>query len=241
MVLFMIAISIFFLAITIFAVAESVRNRCPEALAFSAIFVGLAVAVAGYVGVRSGRVLRCHEFGVSIAGWVGRRALRFDQLAVLTFSATKMRVEGIPVGTTFRLRLEPDAGADARAISFSGTLRKNDAQIETLRDLASRAIAQRMGRQLIASGRASWTRHLGLAAQGIEYRPLGFFGRKPPAVLPYDDVSNVHIHEGFFSVWRHGRKRAVIRASVSEPNFFPGYRLLLTVFEQRRKLAASGA
>jgi hypothetical protein len=98
-----------------------------------------------------------------------------------------------------------------------------------------------MGRQLVTAGRAAWTRHLALLAQGIEYRRFGFLGPKPPIVLPYDEISNVHISDGFFTVHRQDRKWPVIRANVSEPNFLPGYRLLVTVFEQKRKLTAAGA
>ena len=94
-----------------------------------------------------------------------------------------------------------------------------------------------MGRQLIADGRAAWTRSLNLVAQGIECRPSGLFGRKPPTVLPCEEIARMDTQDGWFSVLRRGRTLAQIRVRVSEPNFFPGYHLLLTLMEQKRKLA----
>jgi hypothetical protein len=241
MAVFWIVMSVFFGGIGLVAFASSVGRQNRDGFTAGMIFVGAAAAMVVYVVLRSRRVLRCYEFGVVTTGWLGQRALRFDQMAVLTFGATRMRAEGIPIGTTFRIRLEPEAGADAKPIAFTGALRKNDTEIETLREMASRAIAQRMGRELVAKGRAGWTRRLALVAQGIEHQPLGFFGRKPPTVLRYEEIANLDIKDGFFSVWRHGRKLAAIRTNVSEPNFFPGFHLLLTIFEQKRKLAADGS
>jgi hypothetical protein len=240
MAVFWIVISVLFGGIGVAAFVGGAGNPKSGGTSAGFLFTGVAAAIALYVAIRSRRVLRCYELGVSVTGWLGQRSLRFDHVAVLTFSATKMRAEGIPIGTTFRIRLEPERGSDSRPITFSGALRKHDDQIETLRELASQSIANRMGRQLVTTGRAAWTRHLALVAQGIEYRPLGFLARKPAIVLPYEEISNVHIGDGFFTVQRQGRKRPVIRANVSEPNFFPGYRLLVTVFEQKRKLAAAG-
>jgi len=236
----MIVASLFFLGITLFAVAESIRNRSPEALVFSTVFVCLAAAVMLYVFVRSSGVLRCHEFGVSVSGWLSQRGLRFDRAAAFTFRTVQVNFHGIPLGTTFRLCLEPESGAGRKPIVFSGSLRKNDPEMDMLRDLASRAVAQRMGRELIAGGRVAWTRQLDLLAQGIEHRSLGLFGRKPPAVLPYEQIARIDIRDGFFSVWRRGRKRAAISGSSSQANFFPGHRLLLTILEQKRKIAAGG-
>lgn len=239
MAAFWIVMCLLFGGIGVVAFGSSVGGRNRDGITAGAIFTGVAAAIVLYVVIRSRRVLRCYESGVSVAGWFGRCSLRFDEIAVLTFGATKLRAEGIPIGTTFRIRLEPEKGAGARPITFGGALRKHDAQIETLRELAAQAVAHRMGRQLVATGRAPWTKHLALVAEGIEYRPLGFFARKPPAVLRYEEIANLDIADGWFSAWRHGRKRAVIRANVSEPNFFAGYHLLVTVFEQKRKLAAA--
>lgn len=150
-----------------------------------------------------------------------------------------MRAEGIPIGTAFRIRMEPDVGAGARSIQFSGSLRKHDTEIETLREMASQAIARRMARQLIADGRVAWTQHLSLVAEGIEHRPKGFFGRKSPTLLPWGEITNLDVRDGWFAVWQRGRKLAVIRTSVSQPNFFPGHRLLLTLLEQKRKLSTA--
>ena len=226
--------------IGVLAITESAHARQADGIWVGVILIGLAAAIATYIFIRSRKVLRCHERGVSMSGWGGDYALRFDAAATMKFRIVRIVVHGIPVATTFRLELEPQSGAEARSIAFSGTLKKNDPDLDLLRDLAARAIAVRMSRALNADGRVAWTRHLAFQTEGIEYRPVGFFGRKRPVLLPYDEIANTAVADGMFSLSQRGRKRAVVCSKMSEPNFFPGYKLLLTILEHKHKLVAGG-
>jgi len=229
-----VAFVLLFGGIGIFALIQGLTTRDSGGFVAACLFLGIAALVLAIVVVRARKVLRCHENGVWVSTWLRERGLRFDQTASFTYSATKLYVEGIPIGTSFKLQFVPDPESGAKPISFSGRLRKRDAQIEGLIDTVSQAVARRLARVFVSGAPVAWTRNLTLRAEGIEYRPAGFVKRKPPEILPYEAIADMKVQEAVFSLWRWGQKRPLLREPTTQPNFFPGLRLLTTILEKKR-------
>lgn len=174
-------------------------------------------------------VFRCHELGVFKSGLLGERTLRHTDVEAFTFAATRIYVHGAYSGTTVNMTFEPAPEAHASRISYTASLRHIDQELDELRDQVSRMIAARMGQRLAARQPVAWTKHMRFLPDGLEYRSSGFLGRKPAVLLPYTDIYSYQIQKGWFFLWPRGHKKPVIKESVSQRNFFPGFALLCSI------------
>jgi hypothetical protein len=198
-----------------------------EALAWAAGALTLAGCFLGGSFYSLRTIFRCHQFGVYKRGLFGERSLRYADVAVFSYSAVRHFHNGAYTGTIFRLGFEPVPERASHRITHSVTLPHADQELEGLRDQVSRMIAARMSRQLAAQEPVRWTPHLRFVPDGIEYRPAGFFGRREPVVVPFREIYSYQIHQGTFFLWVRGQKKALVREAMTQPNFFPGFYLLM--------------
>ena len=71
-----------------------------------------------------------------------------------------------------------------------------------------------------------------LQPDGIEFVPQGFLGRKERQFLPYGDIAGFEVKEGVFHLFAAGQSKPIMREQTSQPNFYPGFFLLSSMFEQ---------
>jgi len=184
--------------------------------------------------------LRCHEHGVS-RRWLRReQRLRYSEIDLFTYSAVRQYVKGVYSGTAFTLTFVSNA---AGKVAYTKTLRNADDELDRLRDRVGRILAERMARQFAAGDAVTWGDGLRFFPEGLEYRASGFLRRKAPVMIPFDQISGLDITDGQFRLWRTGQKGHAVKESVAQPNFFPGYFLLLRVLasESGRPVPAEAA
>jgi len=168
--------------------------------------------------------LRCHEHGVS-RRWLRReQRLRYSEIDLFTYSAIRQYVKGVYSGTSFTLTFASNA---AGKLTYTKTLRNADDELDRLRDRVGRILAERMAKQFGTGSTVSWGDALRFFPEGLEYRASGFLRRKAPVMIPFDQIAGIDITDGQFRLWRTGQKGHAVKESVAQPNFFPGYFLLL--------------
>lgn len=185
------------------------------------LLIGAVPAVLAWYGPFT--TFRCHESGVSRQTRRGRTVMRYQEMTEFTYQATRQFVNGAYTGTTLAMKFRAPGGE----IGYSATSKVVDEDLDELRDHIAKVIAGRMVRQLAAGQSVPWTQSLVLLPDGLQYRPQGFLGSKPPELLPYERIRGFDMQQGILYVWSHGSEKPVVRQAVSAPNFFPGFYALL--------------
>lgn len=178
------------------------------------------------------RVLRCHEFGISLNSVFNVRMLRYEEVAIFTFAAMRHIVNGIYAGTTLRMSLVPLPEHGLRSITYSATRQDADLDLELLREHIAQVISGRMLREYADGQPVSWTSNLTFVPNALEYRADGIFGKRPPIRIPLSAIEGINTDQGMFYIWTKDKANAIVSQAVSAPNFFPGYYLLLTLFQR---------
>lgn len=176
-------------------------------------------------------LFRCMEYGVSLLHWRGERKLRYTEVESFTYQAIRMYQNGVYTGTNLTLRFTPVAGVNEKPIKYHTQLQTGDEELDQLRDHISKVIAARMLGQLVEGQPVVWMDHLRIQKEGLEYRPKGFFGRKETMLIPYETITAFDIDTGVFRVWVQDQKKSVVNEAATQPNFFPGYFVLCTLFQ----------
>jgi hypothetical protein len=180
--------------------------------------------------------LRCHERGIARRWLRWEKRLPFRDVDSFSYSAVKQYVKGIYWGTTFTLTFVAKRDGKPVTITYARTLRNADEELDHLRDHASRVIAARMAEEFGRGNAVSWTTGLKFLSDGLEYRASGFLGRKGPVLIAYDRIAGVDVTDGHFQMWVAGQKKPLVKESVSQPNFFPGYTFLVRLMVTHRSL-----
>lgn len=176
---------------------------------------------------------RCHEHGVC-KRWLWReRRLRYGDVATFAYNAVRQYVKGVYSGTTFTLTFVSIVEGKKCTLSYSKSLRNADEELDHLRDHVSRVIAARMAASFSAGHQVAWTDNLRFLKEGLEVRPAGLLGRKPPIVVRYDQIAGVDASNGAFQLWVSGQKKPAVKENPSVANFFPGYLFLARLLATR--------
>jgi hypothetical protein len=178
------------------------------------------------------RVFRCHATGVCLTDGRGRRELRYADVGTFTYSATRVYVHGAYTGTQMALVLEPRPDAEAKAVRYRTNVRGDDGGLNDLRDHIARVVAGRLYGEWREGRPCDWTKRMRFLREGLAFRRGG--GLLKPfqselEILPYPEITNVQLHEGYLYVFARGQKKAVIREPISAPNLFPGLELLRAI------------
>jgi hypothetical protein len=116
-----------------------------------------------------------------------------------------------------------------------------DEALEGLREHVTLILMHKLTETLNTTGAVQWMPNVRITHEGIYYRPKGFVSRKEEQFLSFADVTAFNVEEGTFHVWKKGADKSVIQEATSEPNFYPGYLLLTTMYWAHRKETAEEA
>jgi hypothetical protein len=189
------------------------------------------LAWAAAYGCSKGR-FRVHERGVYQKNLRGENRLMYPEVASFSYSTTRNFHNGAYVGTDLYLRFDPISGCKSGPIYFATQVKNQDADLEELRDFVAGVIAERMQQQLASGEIVRWTENLAFRPDGIAYTPAGFFGRKETALLTHENYGGWNMNQGVFYLFQTGQKNAVMSEQVSAANFYPGFFLLLSLYQQ---------
>ena len=129
----------------------------------------------------------------------------------------------------------PVPSTGQKALTYSTNIRADDAELERLREHVSQVIAHNMLQVWKQSQNVPWTPYLRFTAQGLEYRALSLLGRKAAQVVSYRDIENFDVQNGELLVWKRGQKKPLFQEQTSQPNFYPGLKFLIHLWQQRNR------
>jgi hypothetical protein len=173
--------------------------------------------------------LRCQEYGVRQVTFFGEKVLRYDEMASFNYKGVRHFVNGMYQGTNLELLFRPEPGFGKPSIAYKATVQGDDDALEGIQEHISGVIAAGMGERLAAGEAVPWTPNLRFLPDGLEHRRKGFIGRKDSVVYAYDQIGSWSIDEGVFFLNLQGQENAAFQEEVSEPNFFPGFALLVNM------------
>jgi hypothetical protein len=203
--------------------------------AWVGILIGLAIfagCAAGAYAIWDNRVkmFRCHAYGVARTTRRGVTKLQYRDVGTFTYSGVRQYVNGAYTGTTVTLRFEPLEEDKGEPIVYSATFKNADDELENLREFISRVVAGHMLRRHKAGQVVRWTKNLVFRPAGLEASKVGWFrGKGESNVIPYNQISAVDISDGIFRLAFGGQRNWAVEEPVSQPNFFPGYVLLMMI------------
>jgi hypothetical protein len=208
-----------------FFLTQPPANRPP--LVMSIIPSVIAAVLAAVLWFGRQNVLRCHARGVCHLKNGKATEMRYDEVKVFTYAATRNYHNGAYTGTTLLMRFE---GVDGGKLNYTTTVRNADDSLDTLREHVSRVIAGGMKRRLDAGKAVYWTDRVTFEPDGIAIAgKSGLFGKGDDLFVEWADVADVGLDGGNFALFADGRKKAVYETTVATPNFFPGFYLILLV------------
>jgi hypothetical protein len=187
-------------------------------------FAALLIAWGWWAGAL---LLRCHERGVSRRTRLATTTIRYRDVAMYQYQATRHFVNGAYTGTTIAMEFASRPELGKQKISWSVSARGMDEELENLRDHISKVMASRWLEELKAGKSVDWTANLRLLPDGVEYRPSGFIGRKDWTKASFAELGDTSMEQGIFYLFLKGAEKSCVGENVSAPNFFPGYYVLM--------------
>jgi hypothetical protein len=211
------------------------------------VLIGLAI-LAGCAGGafaiwnRRVNVFRCHAFGVARTTRKGVTKLQYRDVGTFTYSGVRQYVNGAYTGTTVTLRFEPLDEEKGEPLVYSATFKNADDELENLRQFISQVVAGHMLRRLQAGQVVRWTKNLVFRPDGLEVAKVGWFrGKGESNVIPYGQITAYDVTEGVFRLAFGGQRNWAVEEPVSQPNFFPGYVLLMMILHPPEPAPAEAA
>jgi hypothetical protein len=213
-----------------------------------AFWVGLALVLGGIAGAvavwnRRVKVFRCHAYGVARTTPKGVTKLLYKDIGSFTYSGVRQYVNGGYAGTTVNLRFEPLDEGRGEPLVYSATIKNSDDALDNLREFISRVVAGHMLRRLQAGQAVRWTKSLTFLPDGLSVGKGGWAkGRGGAGVIPYNRLRNFDITDGVFRLATGTGTEWVVEEPVSQPNFFPGFTLLMLILyppQEARPAAAA--
>jgi hypothetical protein len=191
-------------------------DRTMRGAAVGPLAVAVAVLILGWVFGRDR--FYCYERGLSRRR--GREfRLLYDEISELTYSATRVFVNGSYSGTKMKLKVRAQRGE----IWCAAKVQVIDDRLVELRDQIAARIANHMLRELRAGNPVPWMSGVVFLPEGLQFRPGSML---PVEMLPYGEISDSRSDQGFFYLFSKTEPKAVISRPVSSANFFPGYRVM---------------
>ncbi len=191
------------------------------------IGIGLPFIVWGVYLLRG--YFRCHERGVSQRGLGQEKRLLYNEVAVFTYSATRLYVNGVYSGTNLVMKFTSENPKALPTIKLSTSLSKTDEDLDALRDHISPLVSRRLLRQYQETGSFTWTRMLEVGTDGFRYRKEKFLGLSGWIGLPFAQYHDFTLNQGVFYLFSKEAEEPVFTCPVSAPNFFPGLHALLAI------------
>jgi hypothetical protein len=191
-----------------------------------AIAVAIGVGCCWLMVLSQAVWFRCYEEGVSRRWLWWEKRVKYAEIESFTYSSTRQYVKGVYAGTKFSLTFVANTGRRPVKLAYSKTLRNVDHELDHLRDHVSGVIAARMLDQFGRGNPVDWTTGLRFLPEALEYQPRGWFRRKAPVMLRYDEIAGMDLISGVFHLWVNGQKKPAVKEQVGQPNFFPGYLVL---------------
>jgi hypothetical protein len=202
--------------------------------AMAAVLVGLGLVVGGGATAAAAyfnrvNIFRAHALGVTRITATGHKEMRYDEVGTFTWQATRNFVNGAYTGTSMKLAFQPRPGVDAPAITYSTTLKGNDDELDNLRDFISQVIASRWLKALQEGRTVRWTTSSTFHPDGLEHTKGWFGGAK---VMPYSAVLSHNFKDGWLYLFGAASTKPLVQEQVNQPNFFPGFALLMLILSQ---------
>jgi hypothetical protein len=201
------------------------RDLTPALVGFGIIVGGAAIVAAAFFNRVN--IFRAHTLGVARFTVTGTKEMRYDEVGIFTWQATRQFVNGAYTGTTMNLALAPLPGTDAQPIRFNTSLKGADDELDKLRDFIAAMMAGRWLLELQQGRHVPWTKNCTFHQDGLE------LGRRrgEAELIPYSTILKWNLDSGWLYLYGVANK-PMVTEQCSQPNFFPGLMLLLRIINQ---------
>ena len=155
--------------------------------------------------------------------------VRYQDVTEMTFQATRMFTNGAYTGTSQVIGLKTEETGN-KPIAFRHVYREKAGLVTGYRDatpmnqvcdVLTNLIARRMAELLRRGESVEWTRAMRISNRGVEI--VGRAGED----VEWDRIARVDVERGIFRLWVEGTEKPRVQTQVGEPNFFPGYVLVV--------------
>jgi hypothetical protein len=160
------------------------------------------------------------------------------EVGQFSYGATRNYYNGAYTGTTVNMRFLP-VNPGGKSITYTATVRNADDELDGLRDHVSRVVGSHMLDRLHQDGEVLWTANATLTREGVRFRKAKFIGTGDEVLLPYSQISGINFATGVFQLFETGNVDPVLKITVSEMNFFPGFMALSMIMAPEEEAAAA--
>lgn len=229
-------------ALFVIVVLFSLKARlAPFGAGAALVYVLGGLAAAIHVLHAAGGGIVAYEGGLEVRRWFRPTTIRYEDLTGLTFRTKEHFQNGIYAGSVTEVELLCDTPGAPHRISFKHEFKHRDERLESIRNEAAGAVADRLWRQLREDGAVQWAPHVRITATGLEYRGR-LLNRSEEKSLPFESVTNVGLEEGRFQIFAAHSVKPEITMDSGGANFFPGLELWQrATAAAARKAARDGA
>lgn len=184
------------------------------------------------------RVFQYHEKGVSLKTWYGDRGLLFEEIDSFQYKAVRYIFQHtVVLGTSIKLKFVPNDRSSLKGFSFRGNIETQPAAMESMQVRVSDSIAKRLACILSEELSVRWTSMVTLEQKGIQFKPRISIIINRPVFLAYEDIARTEMHEGYFNIYRPGKKWPALSIPIGTPNFFPGLMIFNMIIQKINNLS----
>ena len=188
----------------------------PVLIASGLVTLGLLVRAIFTFATR----YRFHERGIVTTYALGKRELRYADVARMSWKATRNFTQGVYSGTSLQATLVPVEG---RPLHIQTRRFKTvDDDLDALCHTIGHVVEARMRQELESTGRVAWTKNATLLTDGVEL--------KRGTIVRYDE-QRAHFDNGYLHIYRDDRRKPLRMLSCADDNFYPGYFLYQRLIE----------
>jgi len=208
------AVIVLLAAILLTALGAGAIARSP---ALALVLLPLSSLTGALALALRGARLLIYEHGLVRESVLGRRVLRFQDLAQL-----RLHLRRMPLGSTLAtLDLESEDGRRLRT-----RWRRNGREDSPVYRNAARAVADRLASRLDREGEVPWVPGVRLSRRAIHLGTDAIPGWRETRELSFENGIEARVERDVLRIYAEGEERPVVTASMSAPNALPGLLLL---------------
>jgi len=210
--------------ISVFFLADQTSGT--EKLVISSIIILLVSLISWFLSID----IKIYSDGISSKTFFGKKEMRWDDVLRFTYSATKQRINFIPVGTYYDMKLESMQGQKIHIGNRATEMNNLSTHIinYTLMPLYNKIVDKFNNGADLDFGAIKLNRTSGFKARGL-FRTIE---------VPLNQLIDYRIEKGQFYIFKQGKKYAAISAPIGKvPNAFALLELLNSIYKRE---AAAG-
>jgi hypothetical protein len=180
-------------------------------------------------------LFRIHSRGIVLIYPNEIRELHFDQIQSFQYIAAKHYRYGIYEGMKLELKFDPFVETPIKPIHYSALIKNTDEELEKLSDFISEVIASHLFDRYREKGEVDWTPNIRFTTDGLlfSYQQGWIRKQEMDRLVLYKNIVQCRIEDEICYLTVREIEESEMEIAVSEPNFFPGFRVLSAILSKQ--------